>query len=138
MTNERIFTLAEARAAVPAVDGLLAEIQPRRRSLAELQATVEAVRRSGGGNGGTIWTDTRDLESRMRRLAEEVQDRVAQIHALGAQIKDVDQGLVDWIAEREGQRVMLCWRRGETTIEWWHRISDGFAGRQPIVAEEWS
>ena len=137
MTNERIFTLAEARATVPAVNDLLADIQPLRRRLSELRATAEAVRRTGGSNGGAVWTNTRNLESRMRKLVHEMQDQVAQIQALGAQIKDIDQGLVDWITEREGERVMLCWRRGEATIEWWHRISDGVAGRRPIVADEW-
>jgi hypothetical protein len=30
--------------------------------------------------------------------------------------------------------VLLCWKRGEARIDFWHRIEDGFAGRQPIDA----
>jgi hypothetical protein len=28
--------------------------------------------------------------------------------------------------------VLLCWRMGESAIEHWHTIEDGFKGRQPV------
>ena len=54
------------------------------------------------------------------------------IHALGCELKHVDQGLIDFPALREGREVYLCWRLGEPTIGWWHDLDTGFAGRQPL------
>ena len=55
-----------------------------------------------------------------------------RIHALGAQVKDLDTGLIDFPALREGEIVLLCWQLGEDEIRYWHRADDGFAGRRPL------
>ena len=59
-------------------------------------------------------------------------DATENIHALGVEIKDLDRGLCDFPALREGRVVYLCWVFGEDDIEWWHDIEAGFAGRQPL------
>ena len=41
-------------------------------------------------------------------------------------------GLVDFPAEREGRRVYLCWRLGEDDVAWFHEVTTGFSGRQPL------
>jgi hypothetical protein len=50
----------------------------------------------------------------------------------GAQVKDINTGLLDFPALREGHEVYLCWKYGEDQIAFWHEIDAGFAGRQPI------
>ena len=50
------------------------------------------------------------------RLDEEVAGIagcVARIHEAGALVKDLDQGLVDFPAQPQGEPVLLCWRLGE-------------------------
>jgi hypothetical protein len=61
----------------------------------------------------------------MRALVEEIE-------ALGAEVKDLELGLVDFPAEREGETVLLCWRVGEEEIGYWHGLEEGFAGRRPL------
>jgi len=48
------------------------------------------------------------------------------------EIKDFDQGLCDFPHLRGGKIVYLCWKKGESRIEWWHDVEAGFAGRQPL------
>jgi len=50
----------------------------------------------------------------------------------GVLIKDLDQGLIDFPAERDGRVVMLCWRLGEESISYWHEYDGGFPGRRPL------
>src|SRR5881296_1208992 len=33
----------------------------------------------------------------------------------------------------DNEIVFLCWKYGEPGIGYWHRIPDGFAGRQPLL-----
>ena len=67
-----------------------------------------------------------------RALVEELDGIVEEIEASGAHLKDVQLGLVDFPAEREGEIVYLCWQFGEPEVAFWHRVEDGFAGRQPL------
>ena len=63
---------------------------------------------------------------------ETVRESVAEIDAIGVQVKDVDTGLLDFPCRVDDQVVLLCWRMGETTIEHWHTMEDGFKGRKPV------
>lgn len=137
MDAERVFTLAEARAMLPRVEALLAEVQATRAAIGEQQALIQAVRRSATGDGSAVQNGTGALERRLREMARQLRASVEAITELGVQIKDLDRGLVDWVAEREGRRVYICWQRGEPEIGWWHELDAGFAGRQPIVPDEW-
>jgi hypothetical protein len=47
-------------------------------------------------------------------------------------VKDLETGLVDFYAERDGESVFLCWQFGEPSVAYWHPIEGGFAARQPI------
>ncbi|MCC6866982.1 MAG: DUF2203 domain-containing protein [Ignavibacteria bacterium] len=51
----------------------------------------------------------------------------------GVMIKDIENGLVDFPHIRNnGEEVYLCWKYGESDINWWHTLPDGFSGRRVI------
>jgi hypothetical protein len=57
---------------------------------------------------------------------------VRELEAMDVTLKDPSTGLVDFLGEREGEIVELCWRLGEDRIANWHRIGEGFVGRKPL------
>ena len=61
-----------------------------------------------------------------------VRESVAEIDAIGVQVKDLETGLLDFPCRVDDQVVLLCWRMGETAIEHWHTVESGFQGRQPV------
>ncbi len=129
----RYFTAEEANAALEKVRPLTEDLVARRRALSELQERHGSLTQRIAGNGGDL--DPRELEEARERLDEEVAGIarcVAQIHELGALVKDLDQGLVDFPARREGEDVLLCWRLGEEEIGFWHGLEEGFSGRKPL------
>lgn len=63
---------------------------------------------------------------------QELECGVKGILALGVIVKDIDMGLVDFLAMRDGHEVYLCWRHGEEEIRYWHDIYAGLAGRTPL------
>ncbi len=134
----RLFTLAEARATLPRLEPLLRDVQDAKETVLDVQALIQSVRRSGTTDGDAIHSDTTPLEAQLRGLAQRMRRTLGEITEIGVVIKDIDRGLVDWVAMRDGHRVYICWELGEAEIGWWHEIAAGFAGRQAIVTEEWA
>jgi hypothetical protein len=66
-------------------------------------------------------------------LAAEIRALIRSIADLGVEVKALDDGLIDFPAERRGRGIYLCWKLGEgQRISWWHELDTGFAGRRPI------
>jgi hypothetical protein len=63
---------------------------------------------------------------------QRVRESIAEIDSIGVQVKDVETGLLDFPCRVDEQVVLLCWRMGETSIEHWHTVEDGFKGRKPV------
>jgi hypothetical protein len=72
------------------------------------------------------------LQREVQRAAADVQACLAELGELGVECKSLDQGLIDFPGEREGELVYWCWMRGESQVAHWHARDAGFAGRQPI------
>jgi len=63
---------------------------------------------------------------------QQAKDSLAEIDAIGVQIKDLETGLLDFPCLIDGETVLLCWKMGESRIEFWHTLDAGFQGRQPV------
>ena len=130
---KRLFTPAEANTALgevrPVAERLVA-VRTRMRELVQTQgALVTAI---GGNGGGYAASDLNAAQAELEKLNEEALAAAAELEQLGVVVKDLDLGLLDFPAEREGEEVELCWHVGEDTVEYWHRIGEGYAGRKPI------
>ena len=67
-------------------------------------------------------------------VANEIAALLRELADLGVEVKDMDNGLIDFRTQRDGEDVYLCWRLGEgDRIGWWHTIEGGFMARRPIV-----
>jgi hypothetical protein len=62
----------------------------------------------------------------------ELSRAAAELEAVDVVLRDIDRGLVDFPAIREGSEVYLCWLLDEDEIRFWHDPEAGFAGRQPL------
>jgi hypothetical protein len=66
---------------------------------------------------------------------EELTQRLGEVRRLGGEVKDLEIGLVDFLARRRDEDILLCWKLGERNVEHWHEVDAGFGGRRPIDAE---
>src|SRR5207253_8463999 len=80
------FTRAQAEALLPKVRPLLEDLQRRKASY-----------------------DRRPTNP----VAKEINALLLEIAHLGVDVKDPDQGLIDFPALRRGREVLLCWKLGE-------------------------
>jgi hypothetical protein len=131
---ERYFSPREVEALIPALTEIMGDVIAARAEAGAVRERMNAEQqRIAMGGGGavdqTFWRQARgDLERAGRRL----QSRAEDVGRLGGVIKDLEMGLVDFPHLRDGEVVNLCWRHGETAIEYWHGLDEGFAKRKPL------
>ncbi len=128
MTARRTFTVGEANALVPRLELLVQRVQTLGLAL---QREVELA--TAGRDGAPLSpAELGRVRPGARLLMEELDAAMEEIQELGVEVKDLQLGLVDFPAERNGERVYLCWQTGEPEVAYWHGPADGFAGRQPL------
>jgi hypothetical protein len=132
VTAPREFTLSEARAALRSVRGAVEALQGVQRELRGMREEINALNRRLLNDGVVAEPRMRALRRAQRRLGEEARRHVDAIHGAGAEIKGVDEGLIDFPTTIGGEPAYWCWRAGEQDIEWWHPRSTGIAGRRPV------
>jgi hypothetical protein len=132
----RHFTPEEANAALDDVRPLVERlVGQRRRHVEALERQEELEGRIRGNGGGIPPARLADAAAEVVRLERDLARTVDEIADHGAQVKDFDEGLIDFPALRHGETVLLCWKLGEDEIRYWHRVEDGFAGRQELPLE---
>ena len=125
MIHDRHFTLAEANALLPRLDPALRELREARDRLTDEDAHAALAGAAPGNGGGEQGRDVGEAFLEVRRLLSGIQE-------LGIVVRDVDRGLIDFPAIREGHEVYLCWQLDEQAVGFWHDLDSGYGGRRPI------
>ncbi len=129
----KLFTADEANRLLPTLEPLMRRLQAKRQQFRERRLALEEFRTRASRDGGVVpGTEVADAKTEGARLLAEIQEGVQQIESWGCVVKDLDRGLVDFLARRGQEQVFLCWRLGEAEIRYWHGLQEGFAGRKPL------
>jgi hypothetical protein len=131
----RFFTQEEANEALETVRPLVERLVEARQRLVHAAGKLEDVEGRVSGNGGGLDPDrVHELQERAAEAAADIAGLVTELEAAGVQVKDLDQGLIDFPAKHpeQGDTVLLCWRLGEDEVAHWHSLEEGFAGRKPL------
>jgi hypothetical protein len=123
--HERHYTVEEANDVLPWVSARLEAMRDAHARLTDEEAR-EALAGGAPGNGGG---------RPGRQVGEAFVELQAGLGALSSReiiLRDLERGLIDFPAVREGEEVYLCWIDGEPAIEYWHELDAGYAGRKPL------
>jgi hypothetical protein len=128
MLHERHYTLDQAMA----VRGWVAErvgwVRDARARLVALgPRATDAIgaldQESGGAYPG------REVARSLVQLSR----AAGELEAVDIVLRDIDRGLIDFPALRDGEEVYLCWLiDDEDSIGFWHAPEAGFSGRRPL------
>ena len=123
--HSRHYSLEEATALLPRVAELLATMRSARDRLGDAEARAaleEAGQGNGGGHAGKVVSEG----------FLELREAMLELRQREVVLRDLDRGLVDFPALRDGVEIYLCWEEGEPDIGFWHDPEAGFGGRQPL------
>ena len=132
--SNRTFTLAESQRLLPILESLLKTAISSKQLIEQVDSELQELGHRIFLNGGTLVNvlEVARRKSEREKAVQRAKDAVAEIHATGVQVKDLDIGLLDFPCKVEGEIVLLCWKLGEEKIAHWHSPEEGFAGRKPI------
>ena len=126
MEEERIFTVGEANNLLPQLEAILIGIKRERRLLSRVESEVKRAADCAEQGGGT------SCGPRYIQAIEHIVGGIEEIHERGVLVKDLEKGLCDFPHMLDGRIVYLCWRLGESEVEWWHETHSGYTARQPL------
>ena len=125
MTHKRHYSLEEATEALPLVVELVERMRRARSRLTDAEARAalsDATPTNGGGNPG-------------RTVSEgflELRETLIGLQAMDVVLRDLETGLIDFPALRDGREVYLCWQVDETEVGHWHAAETGYPSRLPL------
>ena len=125
MNHERHYSVEQANAALEFVGERLVRLRAAREQLDDEEARAalgEAAPSNGGGAPGRVVSEA----------FLELQRSLGELQAMEIVLRDLERGLVDFPALRDGREIYLCWEEGEEEIGYWHDCDSGYAGRQPL------
>lgn len=133
---DKYFTPQEAEELIPMLERMVESIRAAKRVLDTYDAEFEALSKKIQSSGG-MWIRLDDWTP--KRLAREtaagkVVEEVEKLQSLGVFLKDFELGLVDLPSHLGDEEVFLCWKTGESRIQYWHLTTERFIHRKPLVA----
>lgn len=128
--SEHIFTRTEANEIVTRLRPLMEELREEWDRIKKLNPEIQKIR-------GKAMQDA--YSPRGVEYVESVSHLtllMGQVRDMGVIVKDLDKGLCDFPYLKEDRVVYLCWHLGEDSIEYWHDIEGGFAGRELLDEQD--
>ena len=137
--NARIFSLVEAKSILPRLREIFAEFDRIEARMAETRRELGVLEVLWGNPEPDTWGPdsdrVRELSRAMREYVVQGRDLERELHTRGCQLKDFQNGLIDFYHVRNGQVVFLCWKRNEPDISAWHPLDEGFGTRRDLGQE---
>ena len=133
----RYFTLHQAEKLLPEVEFTIREAISHKAAFQQAEEEWQGFRTRITMLGGVRVDHSQVMDQKRRResSALRLKEAVEKIQEYGCVVKDLDIGLIDFPTLFRGEEVYLCWKLGESGIQFWHGVHEGFRGRKAIDAE---
>ena len=74
-----------------------------------------------------------EVAEHLGQLVSQWQGNVARLDSIGARIVSMDPGRLEWYGVVDHQMALFSWAVGESDIEWYYRMEEGFPARKPLI-----
>ncbi len=130
--TKHYYTRREAQALLPEINQKIIELQHARKEIAKRHLQLASLKQKDAiASPEQIFT----LEAEIEFIILSARQEIESMHRLSIEVKDISQGLVDFLTLIHHQEAYLCWRQGEEQIAYWHGIEDGYAKRKMLLDE---
>jgi hypothetical protein len=131
---KRRFSLEQANSTLPLVKRIVRDIVRTHSEVLKCQQQLERATGARQQQRQQPAPTPQETQGQLERHMTRLEDYVEELTEVGAELKDYQMGLIDFIGRHQGHDVCLCWKLGEERIAYWHELDAGFAGRQPVAS----
>ena len=119
------YTREEANALLPDIRRWLQKLGQSHQDTGRLEKRLGGMVSQGDDVGGE------QVNQYVKTLVD-IKEVLDEFQAREIFLKDATRGLIDFPAIIGGKEVFLCWEQDEETVEFWHDLETGFAGRERL------
>jgi hypothetical protein len=135
-TKIKMLTVEQANALLPRIRLLLKSLRELRSVILRTQAQIEIEEMTQSTSQGELSPKGRAAVSQQMETFQfqtrQFEQKLEELFQLGAHLKDLDRGLVDFYSRWGSQVVFLCWTEDEEKVLHWHSLEGGFQNRKPL------
>jgi len=123
----KTFTLSEAQTLIPVLDALLRRAREAALRTASIDSEMQELNRRIFLSGGLHVDVPAAARRRAQRdkSAEQATAILEEIEEIGAQVQDLEEGVLELPCALDGRTVLLCWTLGDAEIAAWRETTDG-------------
>lgn len=125
---EKVFTIQEATRALALVNPIVSDILRKMKMAQNLHKEVRHEKNKDGASEAEMLGKLESAE----KFLNEIEYHLKELAGVGAALKDMQFGTVDFPCMHEGRLVYLCWRPGESATVFWHEKDECFLDRRPV------
>ena len=133
--GKKYFTVEQANRTLPLVRSIVRDLVKQFQDLNLMQERLLVIQRRGEESSGPYREETDSVAEQLQNDAERLQGLLDELHDLGVEFKDFTSGLVDFPTIIDGREALLCWKRGEPQVAFWHELEAGYRGRQAVTED---
>jgi hypothetical protein len=132
----KTFTWQEAQTLLPVLESLLKRALAHAEKASGLEAEMQELSQRIFLSGGMRVDVSAAAKRRATfdKAAQELQDTLGEIDAIGVQVADLEEGLLAFPCKLDGATVFLSWQLGEPAITSWLNENESIADRKPLDA----
>jgi len=132
----RIWTPREANARLAELNELLPRLKGWVARLGEVHDEQERLKGFWGRDIDAGDHADREhkqrLDAEWQNLSQRLEEAIGGLRREGIEVKNLDEGLVDFYGVVNDEVVFLCWQQGETDVAFFHPVAGGYRDRRPI------
>ena len=124
-----VVTIEEARASLPEASNVLMGLQAMSDEAHDLTNELELLL----DRFSMTHPHVMEVAEHLGQLVTQWQASVARLESIGARIVSMDPGRLEWYGVVDHRMALFSWAVGETDIEWYYRMEEGFPSRKPLI-----
>ena len=124
-----VVTIEEARASLPEASNVLMVLQAMSDEAHDLTNELELLL----DQFTMTHPHVMEVAEHLGQLVTQWQASVARLESIGARIVSMDPGRLEWYGVVDHRMALFSWAVGETDIEWYYRMEEGFPSRKPLI-----
>lgn len=114
---------------IPQVRAIVLQLAVEQQRLDSAHSEMHRQLSSNGDPEAAIRASRQEAD--VAQIRDGMRGLVDHLAEMGIELRDMELGLVDFPAMRDGRRVWLCWRLADPSVAFWHGTDEGYATRRP-------